>query len=400
MKKAVAVFGILVTVFLGLLSSQSGHFRAGTDASSDTEDVGYEYYYDEDNNKKEENAGIAVRRRSSEEENMIQVETDPDNIAVLVNRQYPLSKDYVPGDLTVPNIRFSFYGTYEKSYVRQETACALEKLFAAAAEQGVVLKGVSAYRSYARQQEIYEGNVRSRGMETTDLVSARPGTSEHQTGLSIDVSSDSVGCALEESFGDTQEGRWLADNCHKFGFIIRYPKDKTKITGYSYEPWHIRYVGKRLAAHLYKKDMTLEEYYQKTLEDDKIKEPVSQIDDTEGADTANGPELTAAPTPKVTRRPVENPASPSALPSATPGKTKKPAATAKPSQTRKPAATKKPKATSKPVKPTVTPAMIEETITPEETAPPAEPTSPQEPEAPVDGEAASVTQEDAGNLSQ
>ena len=96
----------------------------------------------------------------------------------------------------------------------------------------------------------FDRNVRSRGKSATDLVSAKPGSSEHQTGLTLDVSSESVGCALEESFGDTSDGKWLAKNCHKYGFIIRYPKDKTKITGYSYEPWHIRYVGRKLATYL------------------------------------------------------------------------------------------------------------------------------------------------------
>ena len=87
----------------------------------------------------------------------------------------------------VPNVRFSFYGTFEKSYVRKVTAGALEKLFAAAERDGVILKAVSGYRSYARQKEMYDRDVSSRGKSATDLVSAKPGSSEHQTGLIIDV---------------------------------------------------------------------------------------------------------------------------------------------------------------------------------------------------------------------
>lgn len=342
MKRAIVVFSSLVIVFAGLLSHQLGHFRAGTDVTSDTDDSGYEYYYDEDSDGGEDEMGSSKPKSSKKD--LIDVDTKPDSITVLVNRKYRMDKDYVPDDLVVPGIRFSFYGTYEKSYVRQVTATALENLFAEAEQNGVILKGVSGYRSYARQQEIYNNNVSTRGRTTTDLVSANPGASEHQTGLAIDVSSESVGCALETSFGDSEEGKWLAKNCHKFGFIIRYPEDKTEITGYSYEPWHIRYVGKKLATHLYKKDLTLEEYYQTTTKDDKIKEPQPEINDIENTEI-DEPEMTSAPTPVPTKRPVIT---------ATPKITKKPIAkkpkaTKKAVVTKKPAATKKPSATKKPV---------------------------------------------------
>lgn len=158
-------------------------------------------------------------------------------------------------------------------------------MFAGAKKKGYTLKGVSAYRSYERQKQIYDNNVRSRGTTQTDKVSAVPGSSEHQTGLSIDVSSDSVGCSIETSFGSTKEGKWLEKNCYKYGFIIRYPKDKTKITGYSYEPWHIRYVGKNLAKYLYKNNLTLEEYYKITTIDNKVAaDPVEDTDTNAAAD--------------------------------------------------------------------------------------------------------------------
>ncbi len=280
------------------------------------------------------------------------MDTKEDSVTVLVNRQYRMSADYIPADLVVPNVRFSFYGTYEKSYVRQVTADALEKLFAAAERDDVILKAVSGYRSYARQKEIYDRNVRSRGKSATDLVSAKPGSSEHQTGLTLDVSSESVGCALEESFGDTSDGKWLAKNCHKYGFIIRYPKDKTKITGYSYEPWHIRYVGRKLATYLYKKNMTLEEYYKTTTVDQQIREPEGKIRDVPD-DDKNEPVMTAAPTPKPDHKissvkPVTATKKPVATQKPTPKPTKKPVKkpvkkpAAKPTRKPAPEPTKKP----------------------------------------------------------
>lgn len=346
MKRAVVVFIALITVFAGLLSHQLGNIKAGSEGQTDTSDTGYEYYTGED--QSEEDSGVEKTARQKKSP-LIKVDTKEDSITVLVNRQYRMSADYIPADLVVPNVRFSFYGTYEKSYVRQVTADALEKLFAAAERDDVILKAVSGYRSYARQKEIYDRNVRSRGKSATDLVSAKPGSSEHQTGLTLDVSSESVGCALEESFGDTSDGKWLAKNCHKYGFIIRYPKDKTKITGYSYEPWHIRYVGRKLATYLYKKNMTLEEYYKTTTVDQQIREPEGKIRDVPD-DDKNEPVMTAAPTPKPGHKissvkPVTATKKPVVTRKPTPKPTKKPVKKPAAKPTRKPA----PEPTKKPV---------------------------------------------------
>ena len=346
MKRAVVVFIALITVFAGLLSHQLGNIKAGSEGQTDTSDTGYEYYTGED--QSEEDSGVKKTARQKKSP-LIKVDTKEDSVTVLVNRQYRMSADYIPADLVVPNVRFSFYGTYEKSYVRQVTADALEKLFAAAERDDVILKAVSGYRSYARQKEIYDQNVRSRGKSATDLVSAKPGSSEHQTGLTLDVSSESVGCALEESFGDTSDGKWLAKNCHKYGFIIRYPKDKTKITGYSYEPWHIRYVGRKLATYLYKKNMTLEEYYKTTTVDQQIREPEGKIRDVPD-DDKNEPVMTAAPTPKPGHKissvkPVTATKKPVVTRKPTPKPTKKPVKKPAAKPTRKPA----PEPTKKPV---------------------------------------------------
>lgn len=349
MKRAVVVFIALLTVFAGLLSHQLGNIKAGSEEETDTSDTGYEYYTGED---QKEDSGVKKAAKQKKAK-LIKVDTKEDSVTVLVNRQYRMSADYIPADLVVPNVRFSFYGTYEKSYVRQVTADALEKLFAAAEKKNVILKAVSGYRSYARQKEIYDRNVNSRGRSATDLVSAKPGSSEHQTGLTIDVSSEAVGCALEESFGNTSDGKWLAKNCHNYGFIIRYPKDKTKITGYSYEPWHIRYVGRKLATYLYKKNMTLEEYYKTTTVDQQIKEPEGKIRDV-AEDDKNEPVMTEAPTPKPDHKissvkQVTETKKPVVTQKPTPKTTKKPVKKPAAKPTRKPT----PKPTKKPV---VTPA--------------------------------------------
>lgn len=197
----------------------------------------------------------------SHEQEVIDVVANPDDLLVLVNKQHNLSKDYVPGDLVAPNIPFYFDEDLPKRYVRREVAKALEELFAAAKKENIELLGASGYRSYSRQEAIFASNVAQKGEDEARKVSAVAGQSEHQTGLAMDVTSKYVGYDLIEEFGETKEGIWLKDNAHKYGFIIRYPKGKEDITGYSYEPWHIRYVGKDVAAVVYQNGYTLEEYF-------------------------------------------------------------------------------------------------------------------------------------------
>lgn len=181
------------------------------------------------------------------------------SVQAVVNKEYGLPEDYKPEDLVVPNVPFSFSGTLEKSYLRKEAAEALERLFNLAKKEGIQLNAVSGFRSYDYQKKLYANNVKRKGQEHTDRFSAKPGHSEHQTGLTMDVSSKSANNELELTFANTKEGKWLKENAHRAGFIIRYPKGKESITGYAYEPWHIRYVGD-IAESIYKKKLTLEEY--------------------------------------------------------------------------------------------------------------------------------------------
>lgn len=191
------------------------------------------------------------------------VNTDTSTVTFLVNREYPLPDTFIPENLTTPDVLFPFSDTsIDKAKMTPEAGEALAHLFDAAyTEAELTLYGVSAYRSYARQYTIYATNLATQGIAHTNRYSAAPGRSEHQTGLAIDISCASEGFGLEDTFADTPEGIWVAGNAHRFGFILRYPKDKEHITGYNYEPWHIRYVGTELAGYLYETGLTLDEYY-------------------------------------------------------------------------------------------------------------------------------------------
>lgn len=183
---------------------------------------------------------------------------------ILVNRSHRLSAKEEPGDLVEPDVIFAPETYGEKRLLRKQAAWNLEHLFARAQEQGIVLAAVSGYRSFQRQQEIYETSLKNRGIAHTEQYIAPPGGSEHQTGLAMDISGKEMHYELKEEFEQTQAGIWLKKNASLFGFIIRYPRGKEKITGYAYEPWHIRYVTKELAYYLMKMELTLEEYHQLT----------------------------------------------------------------------------------------------------------------------------------------
>jgi zinc D-Ala-D-Ala carboxypeptidase len=180
-------------------------------------------------------------------------------LLILVNKQNPVNQDYKPDDLTA----MEYYAPEREAsgrYMREPAAAAFIQLVETAALDGLELKMTTAYRSYEYQKIIYDNYLNQFGEEEANSFSAKPGQSEHQTGLAVDVSSPRVNYELEEPFGDTPEGKWLASRAHEFGFILRYPKGKEEITGYTYEPWHLRYVGLFVAKEIYNQDITLEEY--------------------------------------------------------------------------------------------------------------------------------------------
>lgn len=171
---------------------------------------------------------------------------------LVVNKTYPLPEDYIPA------------GTHKTVAGENCQDCIIEEGYEAytrmkqdAASEGMTLWIASGYRSYKYQNSLYTGYVKRSGKTAADTYSARPGHSEHQSGYAFDLNS------VNDSFANTKEGKWIADNCYKYGFIIRYPKGKDDETGYKYEPWHLRYVGLDLATKLYNAGewITMEDYF-------------------------------------------------------------------------------------------------------------------------------------------
>ncbi|MEW9095216.1 MAG: M15 family metallopeptidase [Clostridiaceae bacterium] len=181
---------------------------------------------------------------------------------LLVNRSNRLDKDHVPQSLTTPNVRFISYADNRVKKMDTTAAKALENLFNAAEEDGVNLLAVSGYRAYSYQEMLYNNKVAAAGRVEADKYVAQPGASEHNTGLAMDVLSDEYS-SLDEGFEQTEAYKWLEDNCYKYGFIIRYLRGKEDITGYNYEPWHLRYVGVSEATEISEEHITLEEYLNK-----------------------------------------------------------------------------------------------------------------------------------------
>lgn len=197
----------------------------------------------------------------SAEPEAIPVVANPGAMNVMVNKFWSLPEGYRPADLIKPNVLFSFGDeNSDRSKLRAEAAESLEIMFNVAKGEGIELYARSGFRSYETQEAIFKNEVATFGYEQAVLYVALPGTSEHQTGLAMDITAKSVGLELVEAFEGTAEGKWLAANAHHYGFILRYPKGKTNITGYAFEPWHFRYVGVDVAEEIYAKGLTFEEY--------------------------------------------------------------------------------------------------------------------------------------------
>lgn len=179
---------------------------------------------------------------------------NPDQITVLVNKTHQLPQNYQPEDLVeVIN---------SKQKLRKEAAKAYQKMYQEAKKRNINMYAVSGYRTYQIQETYWKRQVFYKGKRYASMYSAYPGRSEHQTGLAIDVSDRQTGERLVEEIGKSELGQLIVHEGYKYGFILRYPRDKMKITNYGYEPWHIRYVGVELATKLYQSGLTLEEYYE------------------------------------------------------------------------------------------------------------------------------------------
>ena len=177
----------------------------------------------------------------------------------VVSKDYPLNNPHYTPTVSLATVATRSDKPREERSLRTDILPAVEALFAAAKNQGYDLMIGSGYRSYEQQAIYYNSYVAKNGQEVADTFSARPGRSEHQTGLTFDISYVDRTCYLDTCFGDTAAGKWLATHAAEYGFILRYPKDKISVTKYTYEPWHFRYVGKDLARALSQSELALDE---------------------------------------------------------------------------------------------------------------------------------------------
>ena len=180
---------------------------------------------------------------------------NPNDTLVLVNKNNKLKNDFIPDDLIKLDLKYS----NEEKYLKKEAALSFYKLSEDAKEKGYRIIVVSAYRSYTYQEKLFDYYVKGKGLNYALNCSAKPGHSEHQTGLAIDVEGSNFDYDL---FEQSIEFDWMKKNAYKYGFILRYPKGKEHITGFKYEPWHYRYVGEKVAKYIYENNLTFEEYFE------------------------------------------------------------------------------------------------------------------------------------------
>jgi len=174
---------------------------------------------------------------------------------MLVNKFYKLDNTYEPDNITKISLSYSYSG----QSVSKETNEAFLDMAVQAKEEGIQLLANSTYRTYERQDEIYKEFYYSKGISYADSYAARAGHSEHQTGLALDIFT--TGTSTVENFEESDAYKWLINNAHNYGFILRYPKGKEYLTGYNYESWHYRYLGKETAKKVYESGLTYDEYY-------------------------------------------------------------------------------------------------------------------------------------------
>ena len=185
---------------------------------------------------------------------------------ILVNKFHKLDNEYVPNDLETIDSKYFINGNQNVRKLKKEAKEAFERLSSDSIKNATPVYGQSAYRSYEMQSNLYNNAIAASGKNKADMDTARPGHSEHQTGLAIDVSSNKIGNML--TFGDTDSYRWMMDNAYKYGFILRYTKEKENIHGYINEPWHYRYVGVQVAKDIHDNHshLTYDEYYYKFID--------------------------------------------------------------------------------------------------------------------------------------
>ncbi|MEC3656141.1 M15 family metallopeptidase [Bacillus siamensis] len=266
MKKSTKWFSLAAALSVTAIVG-TGCSISGGDSHKDTKTTAQTKQSDDTSSKKttkKEDSDFVLESKyfnDIKEVNGLETIQNPTNTLALVNKTYTLPGDYKPKDLVIPKVEFSFTEKIEKRYIRKPAADALAELFNAGKKEGYDLVAVSGYRSYDRQKVIFDNEVSLKGEKKAKEAVAYPGQSEHQTGLAMDISSKSNGYELNEAFGNTADGKWVKDHAYEYGFIIRYPKGKENVTKYEYEPWHLRYVGKKAAKAIHDHQLTLEEYF-------------------------------------------------------------------------------------------------------------------------------------------
>ncbi len=184
----------------------------------------------------------------------LQTTKESDGIAMLVNKYHALSKDYEPDDIVKVSTTYSYSGMS----LKKEAYDAFKKLADDAKKEGYTIVILSSYRTYEYQDELWSKRKNKNGIEQADAYAARAGSSEHETGLAIDVADYNH----PMNFGEQESFTWMINNSYKYGFILRYPEGKENITGYDYEAWHYRYLGPELATKVYNEGITYDEYYE------------------------------------------------------------------------------------------------------------------------------------------
>lgn len=180
---------------------------------------------------------------------------------VIVNKGRILPSNYIPESLVVPDVPLRTNSSASDMQLRSDAAAALVDMVGSASDSNIKLMLASGFRSYSTQKALYNSYAQTQGSTEADKTSAHAGHSEHQTGLAADLEPANRQCEIRVCFGTTPEGIWLAANAHRFGFVIRYQKDKVAETGYDYEPWHVRYVGKELANQIFLSSESLEKFF-------------------------------------------------------------------------------------------------------------------------------------------
>lgn len=277
MTKKVTIVVIITVIFIGIFTGTKVFSKGKEDNSNETVlkkklkelnniDQKIRYFkYDyidryisyKDKNKKLSNSRIVLEVNMGLDKvfyTSVNPALNQNSNFVLVNKFYYLDEKYTPDKLEEIDNKYSTSGKYLVNVAK----ISFESLAKKANEEGLKIRAVSAYRNYSYQTTLYNNYVKQDSVENADKYSARPGFSEHQTGLAVDIDNK---VSSYNNFENTKEFTWMKENAHKYGFILRYPKDKEYITGYIYEPWHYRYVGIDIATFIYKNNLTFEEYY-------------------------------------------------------------------------------------------------------------------------------------------